>query len=111
MVPDPAPPFEVGMSQLVRERIERLSDLAHARGFGVSFDAAVDRIMEKLRMSQRESGDPLRHLRGLNMTHFRIYRDALIANYSVHDRIPMVVLWSLAPAPDHPLAPPPPNGH
>lgn len=98
------------MSQLVREGIERLTDRAHVRGLGASFDAAVDRIMEMLRMAPRESGDPLRHLRGLNMTHYRIYFGGLIANYSVHDRIPMVVLWSLAPEPGHPLAPPPPNG-
>jgi hypothetical protein len=110
MIPDPAPPFEVGMSQLLRERIERLTDLAHARGLGAAFDATVDRIMEMLRMSPRKSGDPLRHLRGLNMTYYRIYDSGLIANYSVHDRIPMVVLWSLGPGPNHPLAPAPPNG-
>ena len=39
--PRPAPPFEVGMNQLLRERIERLSDLAAARGLAESFDENV----------------------------------------------------------------------
>jgi hypothetical protein len=110
MIPDPAPPYEVGISQQVRERIERLSDRARAHGIADSFDSAVDRILEMLRQSPRESGDPLRRLRGLTMTYYRIYHDRLVASYSVHDRIPMVVLWSLTPGPGHPLAPPPNNG-
>jgi hypothetical protein len=98
------------MSQLVRERIEQLSDRARTRGIAESFDAAVDRILEMLRMTPRESGDPVRRLRGLNMTHYRIYHERLVADYSVHERIPMVVLWSLLPGPSHPLTPPPDNG-
>jgi hypothetical protein len=110
MIPDPAPPFEVGMSQLLRERIERLTDLAHARGIGPSFDAAVDRIMELLRTAPRESGDPLRHLPGMSSVLYRAYRNDLIVHYTVHDRIPMVTLWQFEPDPHHPLAPPPANG-
>jgi hypothetical protein len=110
MVPDPAPPFEVGMSQLLHEQIGQPFDLAHARGIGETFDATVVRILEKLRMSPRESGDPIRNLRGLHMVQYRIYFGGLVANYSVHDRIPMVALWSLGPDPHHPLYPPPPNG-
>ena len=110
MVPDPAPPFEMAISQLVQDRMAQLSDRAHARSIGVLFDAAVDRIREMLRMSPRNSGDPIRALRGLGMTQYRIYYEQLIADYSVHDRIPMVVLWSLRPGPGHPLAEAPPNG-
>jgi hypothetical protein len=44
------------------------------------------------------------------MTEYRLVRDNLIVNYSVHDRIPMVTIWRFGPAPRHPLAPPPPNG-
>ncbi len=111
MIPDPAPPFEVGMSQLLRERINRLSGLAYARGFAGSFDAAVEGIMETLRMSPRESGDPLRHLSGLSSTLYRLVRERLVVHYSVHDRIPMVTVWRFEPGPGHPLAPPPPNGN
>jgi hypothetical protein len=107
MVPDPAPPYEVGMSQSLRERIDRLSHLAAVRGISDAFDGAVDRIMGMLRMTPRESGDPIRHLRGLSMTQYRIYHGGLIADYSIHDRIPMIALWSLVPGPSHPLAPPP----
>jgi hypothetical protein len=111
MVPDPAPPFEVGMSQLLRDRIARLSDLAHARGIGPSFDAAIERISETLRMKPRESGDPLRHLRGMTSTLYRLVQDRLIVHYTIHDRIPMVTVWRFEPGSGHPLAPPPPNGH
>lgn len=110
MVPDPAPPYELGMSQLLLERIERLSNLAAARGISVEFDGAVNRIMTMMRMSPRESGDPIRHLRGLSSMQFRIVRDRLIVHYTVHDRIPMVTIWSFEPGPGHPLASPPPNG-
>ena len=111
MIPDPAPPFEVGMSQLLRERIERLTDLAHARGLGTSFDAAVDHIFEALRVSPRKSGDPLRNLRGLSSTLYRLSRNGLVVHYTVHDRIPMVTVWRFDPGRGHPLAPPPPNGN
>jgi hypothetical protein len=95
MVPDPASPYEVGMSQALLERIERLSRLAASRGISEAFDSAVDRIMQMLRMSPRESGDPIRNLRGLAMTQFRIYYGGLIADYSIDDRIPMVALCPL----------------
>ena len=110
MVPDPAPPFELGMSQLLREHIERLSNRAHAKQIGDGFDLAVSRILEMLKMSPRQSGDPIHALRGLGMTRYRIYFENLIADYSVHDRIPMVVLWSLRPGPNHPLQGPSFNG-
>ena len=103
MVPDPAPPYEVGISQLVLDRMAQLSFRAHLRGMGSSFDEAVDRIRDMLRMSPRESGDPIHALRGLGMTRYRIYFENLIADYSVHDRIPTVVLWSLRPGSNHPL--------
>src|SRR4051812_22256499 len=110
MVPDPAPPFELGMSQSLLERIERLSDRASGRGIGKEFDRSVDRIMTMLRMSPRESGDPIRQLRGFSATEYRIVRDQLIVYYSVHNRIPMVTVWRFEPSPGHPLAPPSGNG-
>lgn len=109
MIPDPAPPYEVGMSQLLSERIERLSDLAHARGLA-SFDPTVTSIMESLRTAPRDAGDPLRHLRGMSSTLYRLVRDKLVVYYSVHDRIPTVTIWRFEPGSGHPLAPPPPNG-
>ena len=49
-------------------------------------------IFEALRQDSRRAGDPLRHLRGVKMTEYRLYRGQLIVNYSVHDRIPMVTI-------------------
>lgn len=111
MVPDPAPPYEVAMSPLLRDRIKRFSRLANAKGFASAFDASVERIMGMLRMSPRESGDPIRHLRGFTSMQYRIVRDRLIVHYTVHDRIPMVTVWRFEPGPGHPLAPPPANGN
>ena len=59
MIPDPAPPFEVGMSEGLREHIRRLSEAA-ARGFASSFRKTVEGILEALRQDPRGSGDPLR---------------------------------------------------
>jgi hypothetical protein len=46
MIPDPAPPFELGMSDNVREHIRRLSTRAAAMGVGVAFRDAVQSILE-----------------------------------------------------------------
>jgi hypothetical protein len=111
MISDPAPPFELGMSEDVREHIRRLSARAAAMGVGVAFRDAVQSILESLRQHTRGAGDPVRHLRGLHMTEYRLVRERLIVNYSVHDRMPMVTLWRLTPGSGHPLAPPPGNGN
>lgn len=110
MIPDPSPPFELGMSEGLREHIRRLSRKAAARGIASSFRETVEGILEGLRQDPRGAGDPIRRLRGLSMTEYRIVREQLIVSYSVHDRIPMVTVWRLEPGPGHPLAPPPPNG-
>lgn len=111
MIPDPAPPFEVQMSENLREHIRGLVERAVARGIGPPFRAAVDAILTALRDNPRRAGDPLRHLQGMQSVLYRAYRDDLIAHYTVHDRIPMVTVWQFDPGPHHPLTPPPPNGH
>jgi hypothetical protein len=111
MIPDPAPPFEVGMSELLRQRVREWSDRAASRGFAEAFDSAIDRILDQLRTQPREWGEPSHHLRGLGMTAFRKMYERLLVIYSVHDRIPMVTIWNIYPTAGHPLAPPPPNGN
>jgi hypothetical protein len=111
MFPDPAPPFEVGMSDDLREQILAYVERAIARGFGGQFREGVAAIMSALRESPRGAGDPLRHLRGITSTLYRIVREGLIVHYTVHDRIPMVTVWRFEPGPGHLLAPPPPNGN
>jgi hypothetical protein len=61
-------------------------------------------------LSPRESGDPIRQLRGFSATEYRMVRDNLVVHYSVHNRIPMVTVWRFEPGPGHPLAPPSGNG-
>jgi len=58
MIPDPAPPYEVGMSDDLREHIRRLSQRAAAMGIGTAFRDAVRRILEALRQDPRRAGDP-----------------------------------------------------
>lgn len=111
MIPDPAPPFEVQMSDDLREHIRELLRRAAARGIGAAFRNAVQSVLTALRDDPREAGDPLRNLRGLSSVLYRISRKELIVHYTVHNRIPMVTVWRFEPGPHHPLAPPPPNGH
>jgi hypothetical protein len=105
MIPDPAPPFEVGMSDELREHIRRLSRRAAGMGIGTAFRDSVRRILEALRQEPRRAGDPIRDLRGLKMTEYRLLREQLVVNYSVHDRIPMVTVWRFQPTSRHPLGP------
>ncbi|MBO0698597.1 MAG: hypothetical protein J2P46_09395 [Zavarzinella sp.] len=98
------------MSDDLREHIRRLSERAAAMGIGTAFRDAVRRVLEALRQDPRRAGDPLRNLRGLKMTEYRLLREQLVVNYSVHDRIPMVTVWRFQPTSGHPLAPPPHNG-
>lgn len=110
MIPDPAPPFEVQMSDNLRDHIAGLIRRAVARGIGPRVRDAVVNILAGLRDDPRGAGDPLRHLRGMSSTLYRVYRHGLIGHYTLHDRVPMVTLWRFEPGPHHPLAPPPPNG-
>ena len=110
MIPDPAPPYDLGMSDALRARVREPLERAAAREIGIPFRNAVQNILAALRDNPRRAGDPLRHLRGLNSILYRVTRERLIVYYTVHDRIPMVTIWRFEPGPGHPLAPPPPNG-
>jgi hypothetical protein len=94
------------MSTVTRERIGLLGYRAAQHGIARQFWADVDEIMEELRMRPREWGEPFRNLRGFQMTARLAVHRKLRVVFSVHDRVPLVVLWSLTPAGGHPLAPP-----
>jgi hypothetical protein len=111
MIPDPAPLFEVQMSDNLRGQIAGLLQRAATRGIGVPYRDAVTDILTAPRDNPLRAGDPLRHLQGMASTLYRIYRHGLIGHYTLHDRIPMVTVWQFGPGPGHPLAPPPPNGN
>ena len=53
MIPDPAPPYELGMSERLQERIQVWSARAEALGFAQTFDSAIDQILDHLRMRPR----------------------------------------------------------
>jgi len=80
MIPDPSPPFEVGMSEQLRERIRALGIRAANLGFGQAFRDTVQSIFESLRQAPRSAGDPLRHRRKLQLVEYRIIRDKLIVH-------------------------------
>ena len=104
MIPDPAPPFEVEMNGIVKERLVAL--LRRAKDLNLVEDVVpiLTDISVRLRMDPRGWGDPLRDFRHMKQTFFRGYLKPFIAHYSVHDRIPFVTLWHLDVEPDHPLA-------
>ena len=106
MIPDPPPPFDVDMSVVMRERIDEYGRRAAELGVAGRFWSSVDQIMEELRMRPREWGEPFTNLRGFQMTaRLAVYKKLRVV-WSVHDRIPLVVLWSLSPTTGHPLTPP-----
>jgi hypothetical protein len=111
MIPDPAPPYEVGMSDNLRERLRGLTREAAAIGIGNAFRDQVQTLLESLRDNPREAGDPLRGARGMYSVLYRLAKFDLILYYTVHDRIPMVTLWQFDLGPNHPLAPPDSNGN
>ena len=105
MIPDPPPPFDVDMRAATRERIDALGRRATQLGIAGRFWSAVDEIMAELRRRPREWGEPFRNLRGFQMTARLAVHQNLRVIYSVHDRVPLVVVWSLTPTPSHPLSP------
>jgi len=110
MIPDPPPPFDLDMSELLRANIGDLGRRAALAGIGNEFRESMVEILTHLRMRPREWGEPFRNLRGFQMTARLAVHRKLRVVYSVHERIPLVVLWSLEPTAGHPLAPPS-NGH
>jgi hypothetical protein len=106
MIPDPPPPFDLDMSQMLRDHIRELGRRAVRAGIGGEFRDAVADVLEQLRTRPREWGEPFRNLRGFQMTaRLAVHRQLRIV-FSVHERVPLVVLWSLDPVSGHPLAPP-----
>ena len=92
------------MSAATRERIDELGRRAAEKGIAGDFWSAVDEIMLALQMQPRDWGDPFTNLRGFQMTaRLAVYKKLRVV-WSVHDRIPLVVLWSLSPTTGHPLA-------
>ena len=103
MIPDPAPPFEVDASGKVRERIRRMLDRAAQLGVQSQVAQSLQAVLRRLTTDPRDWGDPLWHFHSLQMTQYGGTTDGLRCEYSVHDRIPTVVITNLFPLPGHPL--------
>ena len=102
MIPDPSPPYEFSSIG----QAKRATALARAGQIGLR--AEVDRwfkLMDvELRYHPRTWGDPIRNFAALQQVLFRGWAGPLMAHYTLHDRLPMVVLVDVAVRPDHPLA-------
>lgn len=103
MIPDPAPPYELGMSGALRERIRRMLERATARGVGPETHEDISTIFERLINEPRKWGDPIANLRNAQQVEHHGRHRRFLAVYTVHDRVPIVFLWKLIPQEGHPL--------
>jgi hypothetical protein len=103
MIPDPAPPFEVDASGAMKDRLRRMLRRAAELGVQPAISQALTEILQRLRMEPRVWGDPLRRFRKLQMTQYGGTSRWFRCEYSVHDRVPTVVLTNLFPLSGNPL--------
>ena len=103
MIPDPDPPFEVDASGKVRDRIRRMLERAAVLGARAEVSRALTEVLRRLTTDPRDWGDPLWHFRSLQMTQYGGTTHGFRCEYSVHDRIPTVVMTNLFPLPGNPL--------
>jgi hypothetical protein len=103
VIPDPAPPFEVDASGRVRDRIRRMLDRAAQLGVQTHVAGSLQAVLGRLTTDPRDFGDRLWHFHSLQMTQYGGTTDGLRCKFSVHDRIPTVVITNLFPLPGHAL--------
>ena len=103
MIPDPAPPFEVDASGLFVERTRRMLTRAHELGIGPQIERTITEIYLQLRDRPREWGDPVQNFRNAHFVEYHGRHAQLLCVYSVHERIPTVVITQLIPQDGHPL--------
>ena len=103
MIPDPVPPFEVDASGRIRERIRRMIERAAGLGIQPAITRSLSAVLEHLTNDPWDWGDPLWHYSTLQMTQFGGTTHGFRCEYSVHDRIPTVVITELFPLAGSPL--------
>ncbi|MBO0697091.1 MAG: hypothetical protein J2P46_01735 [Zavarzinella sp.] len=103
MIPDPAPPFEVDASGTMKDRTRRMLQRAGELGAQPAISQELTAILQRLTLEPRVWGDPIRHFRKLQMTQYGGTSRWFRCEYSVHDRIPTVVLTNLFPLPGNPI--------
>ncbi len=103
MIPDPAPPFEVDASGIMKDRMRRMFARATELGVQAEIARALTSVLQHLVTEPREWGDPLWHLRAAQMTQYGGISEGMRCQYTVHDRIPTVVITNLFPIAGNPL--------
>jgi hypothetical protein len=103
MIPDPAPPFEVDASGTVKDYIRRMLQRAAVLDVRDEIVRSLRTILEGLTNDPRNWGDPLWRFHAAQMTRYGRMAHGFRCEYSVHDRIPTVVLTDLYPVPGNPL--------
>jgi hypothetical protein len=97
-------PFDVEFSTNQQHELQRLDNKARATGYGRQFANELRAILEKLRQSPRDWGDPLFPLNALRLIVYRGIHARISVTYGVHDRLPIVFIRDFKPVLDHPLA-------
>jgi hypothetical protein len=103
MIPDPSPPYEVDASGLFKDRLRRMLRRASELGVRAEIDRSLGEISDLLTQRPRERGDPIKDFRVIHFTQFRGPHKGFVCIYSVHDRIPTVVVTKLIPLEGNPL--------
>jgi hypothetical protein len=103
VIPDPSPPFEVDASGYTRDRMRQMLNRAAQLGVQPEIAHTLTDILRRLETDPREWGDPLWRFHAAQMTQFGGSLRRLRCEYSVHDRIPTVVITNLFPLPGNPL--------
>jgi hypothetical protein len=101
---DPSPPFEFSMLEKAKQSILRILARADTIGLRVDVERWLKHLDIELRYHPRTWGDPIRNLRKLQQVQFRGRVAPFFAYYSVHERVPMVILGDVIVDADHPLA-------
>ncbi len=103
MIPDPAPPYELDMSGILKQRIRRMVERADQLGAGPAIRRSIAKMFNRLINRPREWGDPVQNRPHAQLVEYHGRYGEFVAIYAVHDRIPMVFFNHLIPLPRNPL--------
>ena len=101
-----APRFSVGLVGQAVAQFERLTARAESLDLRDWLNAVYRQIIETLRASPREWGDPIRNYRGLNATGYKraILSAGLWVEYAVHNTDALVWISKVIVLEDSPFA-------
>src|SRR5262245_12413785 len=104
MTPSSYGPFDVSLSQNLRDEIDGMRQAAESMGIGERFLVDLAEVIDFLERSPREWGDPLNNLPAMKLKMYRGIHAKLSVTYGVHERIPIVFVSKVKPILNHPLA-------